>query len=65
MRRHEKGTGGFVSAIGELFADIFGGITSGSVDVVHSISDGARGLVTDTVGVLSSGLSHIIILINQ
>jgi hypothetical protein len=60
-----EGTDGFISTIGTLFTDIFGGITSGSVDVIHSITDGARGLVTDTTGILSSGLSHIIMVINE
>jgi hypothetical protein len=60
-----EGTDGFISTIGNLFTDIFGGITSGSVDVIHSITDGARGLVTDTTGILSSSLSHIIMVINE
>jgi phage-related protein len=60
-----KGTDGFISTIGTLFTDILGGITSGSVDVIHSITDGDRGMVADTTGILSSGLSHIMMIVNN
>jgi hypothetical protein len=60
-----RGTGGLMADIGSIFGDIFGGIASGSVQVVRSITDGARGIVTDTAGILSSGISHILMVINN
>jgi hypothetical protein len=51
--------------IGSIFGDVFGGITSGSVQVVRSLTDGARGIVTDTAGILSSGISHILMVTNN
>jgi hypothetical protein len=60
-----RGTGGLVADIGSIFGDVFGGITSGSVQVVKSLTDGARGIVTDTAGILSSGISHILLVSNN
>ena len=60
-----RGTGGLIADVGNIFDDVFGGIASGSVQVVRSITDGAGDIITDSASVLSSGIWSVLSIINN
>jgi len=60
-----RGSGGLISDVVSLFGDVFGGIASGSVDVVRSIASGAGGIMKDTTSIFTGGIWSILGFINN
>jgi len=60
-----RGAGGVAADLGGFFGDVFGGIASGSVQIVKSLTGGARDIISDTTGVVTGGITHIILVANN